>query len=112
VSVLIVLTGWWSAGGASEYVLNPLVGGATGTVWNTLVGWMFIPFGAYSALKVSTCFCHLALKRYTKYFYLASETYVVMVKQDGDVQNKGCVRACLWVGQKISAQDTYLGSLF
>lgn len=52
MSVLIVLTGWWSAGRASEYVLNPVIG-ATDTVWNTLVGWMFIPFGAYSALKVS-----------------------------------------------------------
>jgi len=29
-----------------------------------------------------------------------------MVKQDGDVQNKGCVLACMWVGQKVSAQDT------
>lgn len=47
---LIFLAGWWSASGASGYVLNPLIG-ATDTVWNTLVGWMFIPFGAYSALK-------------------------------------------------------------
>jgi len=99
MSVLIVLTGWWSAGRASEYGLNPLIA-ATDTVWNTLVGWMFIPFGAYSALKVSTCFCHLALKHYTNYFYLASETNVVMVKKDGDVQNKGCVCACMCVGQK------------
>jgi len=67
MSVLIVLTGWWSAGVASEYVLNPLIG-TTDTVWNTLVGWMFIPFGAYSALKVSTYFCHLALKHYTNLF--------------------------------------------
>jgi hypothetical protein len=64
MSVLIILTGLWSAYGASEHVLNPLIE-ATDTVWNTLFGWMFIPFGAYSALKVSTCFCHLALKHYT-----------------------------------------------
>ena len=51
-------------------------------------------------------------QNYTVYFYLASETNVVMVKQDGDVQNKGCVHACMWVGQKISAQGTYLGYLF
>jgi len=56
MSVLTVLTGWWSADGVSEYGLSPLIGAAD-TVWNTLVGWMFIPFGAYSALKVSTCFC-------------------------------------------------------
>lgn len=53
MSILIVLTGWWSACGASEYMINPLIV-ATDTAWNTLVGWMFIPFGAYSALKVST----------------------------------------------------------
>jgi len=35
-----------------------------------------------------------------------------MVKQDGDVQNKGSIHASIWVGQKISAQGTYLGSLF
>jgi hypothetical protein len=96
MSVLIILTGWWSAFGASEHVLNPLIE-AMDTVRNTPFGWMFIPFGAYSALKVSTCFCHLALKHYTNYFYLASETNVV-VKQDYDVQNKVCVYACMWVG--------------
>jgi len=32
-----------------------------------------------------------------------------MVKQDDDVQNEGCVHASIWVGQKISAQRTYLG---
>lgn len=47
---LIFLAGWWSVCGASEYMINPLIG-ATDTAWNTLVGWMFIPFGAYSALK-------------------------------------------------------------
>ena len=80
MSVLIVLTGWWSAGGVNEYVLNPLIG-ATDTVWNTVVGWIFVPFGAYSALKVSTCLS--SDLHYAYYFYLASETNV-MVKQDGD----------------------------
>jgi hypothetical protein len=61
MSILIVLTGWWSACGVSEYVFNPLVGAAD-TAWNTLVGLMFIPFGAYSTVKVSTYFCNLGLK--------------------------------------------------
>jgi hypothetical protein len=61
MSIFILLTGCWSAYGASEYVFNPLVGAAD-TVWNMLVGWALIPIGAYSALKVSICFCNPSLK--------------------------------------------------
>jgi hypothetical protein len=53
-----VLTGWWAVSEATEFAFNPLVETAD-VVWNTLVGWMFIPIGAYSALKVSTYFTNL-----------------------------------------------------
>jgi hypothetical protein len=56
---LRVLTGWWGLSEATEFAaFNPLVETAD-VVWNTLVGWMFIPFGAYSALKVSTYFTNM-----------------------------------------------------
>jgi hypothetical protein len=47
-----MLTGWWGVSEVTEFAFNPLLEAAD-VVWNTLVGWMLIPFGAYSALKVS-----------------------------------------------------------
>lgn len=71
MSILIVLTGWWSACGASEYVFNPLVGAAD-RAWNTVVSLMFIPVGAYSTLKVSTYFCILGLKLIIQIIFILS----------------------------------------
>ncbi|XP_023723329.1 uncharacterized protein LOC111873126 isoform X3 [Cryptotermes secundus] len=47
---LIFLAGWWGVSEATEFTFNPLME-AVDVVWNTLVGCMLIPFGAYSALK-------------------------------------------------------------
>jgi hypothetical protein len=55
IHILIMLTGWWGMYEATEVAFSPLAGAAD-MAWNTLVGWIFIPFEAYHALKVSTCY--------------------------------------------------------
>ncbi|KAJ9600039.1 hypothetical protein L9F63_009656, partial [Diploptera punctata] len=47
---LLFLTGWLYMSESNENALNPVLE-ITDTMRNTIVGWMYIPFGAYSALK-------------------------------------------------------------
>jgi hypothetical protein len=60
-----VLTGWWGASEAAEYAFNPLVE-TVDVMWNTLVGWMLIPLGAYTALQVSIYFPNLDSGQFLK----------------------------------------------